>query len=175
MSELSKRYAMGLYSLIENEKDFLTYKDEARLLLDLVRENPAWISTLDSSFLTRDEKHDMINTTLKSFHPYFRNFISLVTDNHRITDIEDILYDFITDINEKIGIKEGLLYSTYHLSDKEIKDVESSISKLEKGKVELKNLVDPTLIGGIKVVVGDKVYDGSVKNKLDSLKLSLLG
>ncbi|MCD8209661.1 MAG: F0F1 ATP synthase subunit delta [Coprobacillus sp.] len=175
MSELTKRYAYGLFDLIKNEGDFLDYKEEARILRTIFSDNPDFVETLNSRFLTNSEKHEIINSTLKDFHPYMVSFISLVVDNHRMTYIDDILYDFISAVNDKIGIKEGLLYSTYHLSEQELSEVEKSISKLEKGKVELRNVIDTSLIGGIKVLVGDKVYDGSIKNKLNSLKLSLLG
>ncbi len=174
MSELTKRYAIGLYSLIENEKDFLVYKDEAEALISIFSENEEYTHTLESAFLSKEEKIKLINETLKGFHPYMISFISVICDNHRIDYIEEILYDFISLINEKIGVKEGLIYSAEPLSSEEIRDVEESISKKEKRKVELKNVIDTTLIGGVKVLIGDKVYDGTIKNKLENLKLNLL-
>ncbi|MCD8204017.1 MAG: F0F1 ATP synthase subunit delta [Coprobacillus sp.] len=174
MSELTKRYAEGLYSLVQDEADFLSYKEEASMLINIFSENEDYVYTLNSAFLSKEEKVKLINETLKGFHPYMISFISVISDNHRINEVIDILYDFISLINEKIGVKEGLIYSSEPLSEEEIRQVEDSISKRERRKVELKNLIDTTLIGGVKVLIGDKVYDGTIKNKLENLKTTLL-
>ncbi len=174
MSELTKRYAVGLYSLIEDEPDFLSYKEEAQSLINILNENEDYLYTLDSAFLTKEEKVKLINETLKGFHPYMISFISVICDNHRISETVDILYEFISLVNDKIGIKEGLLYSAEPLSEEEIKEIEETVSKKEKRKVELKNVIDITLIGGVRVLIGDKVYDGTIKNKLENLKTTLL-
>ena len=62
----------------------------------------------------------------------------------------------------------------YNLFD-DIEKVQNSISESIGVKVELHNKVDPSLIGGIKVIIKDHVYDGSLKNKLSKLKNELLG
>ena len=55
-----------------------------------------------------------------------------------------------------------------------IKDIEDALTKRLSCQVELTNLLDSRLIGGIKVVIEDKVFDGSIKNKLERLKQSLI-
>ncbi len=174
MSELTKRYADGLFSLV-NESEYLDYKEEAKLLQSLVNDNPDYVTTLDSAFLSKEEKKNLVDTTLKDFHPYFRYFIQIITRNHRISEINDILQDFISLINERLGIKEGLVYSVSPLKEEEKQRIEQSVSKSEHEKVELVNLIDVSLIGGVKVLIGDKVYDGSLKNKLNNMKSQLLG
>ncbi|MCD8194845.1 MAG: ATP synthase F1 subunit delta [Coprobacillus sp.] len=174
MSELTKRYAEGLFVLVSKE-EYLDYKEEAKLLQSLINDNPDYISTLDSAFLSKKEKEDLIDKTLKDFHPYFRYFVQIICKNHRVTELNDILQDFISLINERLGIKEGLVYSVSPLSEEEKQRIERSVSKSEGEKVELVNLVDISLLGGVKVLIGDKVYDGSLKNKLNNLKSQLLG
>ena len=86
----------------------------------------------------------------------------------------DIFDGFNSLVNEYRGVKEGLVYSAMPLSEKEIDHISKSISEVEKMPIELKNKVDPTLIGGIKVVINDHVYDGSIKHQIEDMRLSLL-
>ncbi len=173
MSELTKRYAQGLFSLISKE-EYQEYKTQAKLLQTLFHDNPDFISLLDSAFIKRKDKEEIIKSTLKGFNEYLVSFTLVICSNHRIKEIHNILQDFISLINEEVGIKEGLVYSTYELSKDELTRIENSISKVEKRHVELINLIDVSLLGGVKVLIGDKVYDGTIKNKLNNMKNDLL-
>ncbi len=173
MSELTKRYALGLFSLISKE-EYEEYKQEAKLLQTLFHDNPDFTNLLDSAFIKKSEKEEIIKATLHGFNQYLVSFTMVISSNHRIKEIHNILQDFISLINEELGIKEGLVYSTYELSEDELTRIENSISKTENRHVELINLIDVSLLGGVKVLIGDKVYDGTIKNKLNNMKNDLL-
>ena len=98
------------------------------------------------------------------------SFIKVIIDNHRVNEIQTIFKEFHTMCNEHLGIEEGIVYSVIELSDEQIKEIEEAISKRKKVKVELQNIIDERLIGGIKVVVHDHVYDSSLLYKINSLK-----
>ena len=66
------------------------------------------------------------------------------------------------------------MYSIRELSDEEIKQIETSVSKKLDTNVELTNRISKDLISGIRVVVEDVVIDGSMKYKLDNLRSELL-
>ena len=72
-----------------------------------------------------------------------------------------------------LNIKEGIIYSTEKLSNEDIENVEKKFKEILSNDVELENQIDEKLIGGYKVVIEDKVFDGSIKNKLEFMKLSL--
>ena len=76
--------------------------------------------------------------------------------------------------NEHLGIEEGVIYSPYAISDQQIKDIEKAISQKENKKVTLTVTLDPSLVGGIKVQIKNRVYDGTIKNKVEMLKKELL-
>ena len=58
--------------------------------------------------------------------------------------------------------------------DKELSNITKTMSEIEKCPVELKVIVDSTLIGGIKVVINDHIYDGSIKHHIEEMKNTLL-
>ena len=76
--------------------------------------------------------------------------------------------------NDYFGIEEGILYTSYDISQESLKQVEQAIGKVENKLVKLNVVKDPTLIGGIKVEVNNRVFDGTIKNKVSLLKKELL-
>ena len=98
----------------------------------------------------------------------------MVTTNHRANLLIDIFDDFISLVNEERGVLEGLVYSTEKLTEKQLNKLNETISKVESRPTELKNIIDPSLIGGVKVVINDHIYDGSIKHNVEKMKLTLL-
>lgn len=76
--------------------------------------------------------------------------------------------------NEYFGIEEGILYASYDISEAEVKEVELALGKKENKTIHLRVIKDPSLIGGIKVEINNRVFDGSIKNKVALLKKELL-
>ena len=91
-----------------------------------------------------------------------------------MTNLFEIIKEYKELYNSALGIVEGIVFSTTILSDNQIKGIETAVSKKEGKKVLLTSKIDESLIGGIKVVIADHVYDGSIKNKIASLQSELL-
>ena len=73
-----------------------------------------------------------------------------------------------------MGILEGVVYVVNVLDTDTLNEIEKAVSQKEGKKVLLNQKLDTSLLGGIKVVIGDRVYDGSLKNKINSLQSELL-
>ena len=95
-------------------------------------------------------------------------------ENNRINLILEIFESFNSYCNQYRGVSEGLIYSTVKLEEKVISQIEEKVSKMENSKVELKNIIDPSLIGGVKIVIKDHIYDGSIKHNINMMKQDLL-
>lgn len=76
--------------------------------------------------------------------------------------------------NEEDGIVKGIVYSVRPLDEEEIRKITEFADKKFNRKTVLINKIDKTLISGIKLEVGDQVIDGSLKNRIDDLRSSLL-
>ena len=94
--------------------------------------------------------------------------------SRRIRYIDDIVKSYINLSNQYLGIEEGMIYTPYELTDQQIQDIEKAISQKENKKVTLKVSIDPSLLGGYKVNLGNVVYDNSIKLQLKNLKNNLL-
>ena len=129
---------------------------------------------LGSSFLPLKERQEILEKTLIGVDKSIIALIRVIMENNRTNYLLDILYAFNTYCNEYRGVSEGLVYSTLKLDQKIISQLEEKISKIEKHQVELKNMIDPTLIGGVKIVIHDRIYDGSIKHQLEMMKKDLM-
>ena len=174
MDSLALRYARALLSIAIDEKKVLEYKKAMNELEDYFSNNLEVDEYLKSYFVSDQEKYDVIDKISHHFALVnLSNFIKLLVKKHRFDNFRYIDKEFNKLANEDLNIHSGIIYSTFPLSKKEINSIEEAISLKEKRKIELTNKIDEKLIGGVKVCIADKVYDGSIKNKLENLKSQL--
>ena len=174
MKEITSRYAEALYSLKRDSNTLLDTQKEVKELKKVFVENPDFVILLDSSYKSLEEKEQIIDSTLVGVDTEIKNLIKIVVQNHRSRFLVEIFDVFNSLVNEYRGVTEGLVYSTEKLSEAQLKKLNETISSIEKRPTELKNIIDPSLIGGVKVVINDHIYDGSVKHHIEDLRLSLL-
>ena len=174
MNEITSRYATALYSLKLDSQQLLESQKEVRELKNIFLENPDFIVILSSSYKSSEEKVEIIDKTLVGVDDEIKSWIKIIAQNHRASQLVDIFDGFISLVNEYRGVKEGLVYSTEKLSEAQLTKLNKKISEVENIPVDLKNIIDPSLIGGVKVVINDHIYDGSIKHHIEDMKISLL-
>ena len=174
MESVASRYGLALYSLAMDKNKILEWQKEVKELTSVLKENTDFIMVLGSSFITLKERLEMVDKSFVGVDEEIIALIKVVMENNRMHMILDIFESFNSYCNEYRGVCEGLVYSTLKLDQKVINQIEEKISKIEHHKVELKNVIDPTLIGGVRVVIHDRIYDGSIKHHLEMMKKDLL-
>ncbi len=174
MEEVASRYGMALFSLALDLNKVEAFQDEVKQWNEIFNENREIYEVLSSSFLSKKERKDIFVKMTPGMSQEIQNFVLIIIDNNRIHQLEDIFYAFNSFCNEEKGIKEGIIYSVVPLKKDVLNSINEKISKLEKQKVELRNVIDKSLIGGIKVVVCDHVYDDSLKFHVEEMRRNLL-
>ena len=174
MTEIASRYGLALYSIAEDRKQIEELQQEAKELRKVLFENRDFIVLLGNSFLSFEERESIIDKTIKAFDKDIVSLIKVLVKNNRANQIIDALDAFNSYCNHARGVDEGLVYSVVPLDEQTLEKLQKKISQLEKVEVELINKIDPSLIGGLKVVIKGHIYDGSIKNKLENMKIDLL-
>ena len=174
METVSSRYGLALYSLALEEKKVEALQKEVKEIKSIFKENTDFIMILGSSFLSLKERQEILEKTLVKVDERIISLIEVVMENNRTSVLMDIFDSFNSYCNEYLGVSEGKIISAFKLEQTVIKQIEEKISKIEKQKVELKNEIDPSLIGGVKVVIHDHIYDGSIKHQIETMKIDLL-
>ena len=174
MESVSSRYGLALYSLAVDNNKVIEWQEEVKELKSILLENTDFIMILGSSFLSLKEREEILDKSLIGVDKNIIALIHVVMENNRSHELIDILDSFNSYCNEYRGVSEGLIYSTLKLDKTVIDQIEQKISKIEHNKVELKNVIDPSLIGGVKIVIHDRIYDGSIKHHMENMKKDLL-
>lgn len=175
MNEIVIHYAEALLSLAREENKLSLYQEEVKELRKIIKDNPDFITLIDSKFLTQSERKEELDNILKGFDQDIVNFLKVIISHNRVDYLLDILQAFNSLCNEDRGIVEGLIYSAFPLSESTLKEITTKISKVEGREIELIPRIDPSLIGGVKVTINSHVYDGSIKNQLEKMQIDLLG
>ena len=175
MNQIAQTYAEALFSLGLEEKKLTKLQDEGKALSEIIHDNEDFLLLFDSRFMSREERQDIASKILKDFDEDIVNFVKVLITNNRTNYIKDVLEAFNSLCNEYKGVKEGLIYSAFPLDKETINKIKNKISQIEGMDVELISRIDPSLIGGVKVVINSHVYDGSIKNQLEKMQIDLLG
>lgn len=175
MNQLAKRYAKALFDLALEENLLSTFQPQIKRICELYKENEELREFILSQGVPSIAKKDFFNKLLKdNAHIYVIHFLCLLVDKKRERNIEAVCEEFNSLCNDYFKVLEGVVYSTKLLSKDQMNDIEKSIQTKLNKKVELVNKLDPSLIGGLKVVVGDSVFDNSLQRKMEALKNELL-
>ena len=175
MNQIAQTYAEALFSLGLEEKKLAKLQDEGKALSEIIHDNEDFLLLIDSRFMSREERQDIASKILKDFDEDIVSFVKVLIANNRTNYIKDVLEAFNSLCNEYKGVKEGLIYSAFPLNKETINKIKNKISQIEGMDVELISRIDPSLIGGVKVVINSHVYDGSIKNQLEKMQIDLLG
>ncbi|MEY4564179.1 MAG: hypothetical protein RLZZ618_3456 [Pseudomonadota bacterium] len=117
---------------------------------------------------------DLIASVLKApLGAAANNLLQTVIDNDRLAALPEIAAQFQALVNANSGVSDAVIYSAYPIESSQLGDVVATIEKRFGRKLNARVVVEPELIGGIRVVVGDEVLDTSVKARLEQMKVAL--
>ena len=173
MLEIAQNYANALLSIAIEDNKVIDYQTEVKELSKIIKDNPDFLMLIDSRFLSVEERKEEAEKVLKGFSTDVINFIKIIVEHNRVNYLEDILQAFNTLCNESRDIVEGLIYTAFPLKEEILLKIKNKISQIEHRDVDLIVRIDPSLIGGVKVVINSHVYDGSIKNQLEKMQIDL--
>lgn len=173
ISEISKRYAYATFSLFK-EEELLDMQKITKQLIKLFKDDKSRIDLFDNRFIEKSERVSLVDKTFVDLDVRLKNLIKVVINNNRAKYLIEIFEAINSLINQHFGVLEGYIFSAFPLDEKQIKNVEEKISKLEGKKCSLSLIIDSTLIGGIKVSISSHVYDNTIKNRIEKMKIDLL-
>jgi F-type H+-transporting ATPase subunit delta len=101
------------------------------------------------------------------------NLLALAMRRNRLASMAQVAHEFKRLYNKRAGIVEASATSALALDASEIAALTARLEKMTGGKIELATAVDPSILGGLQVRIGDTLYDGSVRGRLERLRARL--
>jgi F-type H+-transporting ATPase subunit delta len=174
-SMVAKRYALALFQIAKETQALGVIEEELRVVKEVVQYNPELKNILNSSKLSIEEKKEIIKSSFATVNVNVLNTMLILIDRHREDQVVDVANEFLELANDEMGIAEAQVYSTRELTDEEREAISSVFAaKVGKKSLKIENIVDSNLLGGIRLRIGNRIYDGSLRGKLDRLERKLL-
>lgn len=170
LNEIINDWSFALFDLSKSSNKLIEITNESATIIKVLKQNKEYLKILNSFDIKEEKKYKLIDDAFSSYHPYIVNTIKLATKKHVVKYIDIIFHRFVELSNEKLNIKYGHIYSVKPLTEIEIKKLEQKLSLDLKSNITLENIIDPSLIGGVKIKVDEYLIDNSVLGKLNKIK-----
>ncbi len=142
--------------------------------LAVIAGNPQLQQFSENPNATAQQVFDVIAGVAKApLNDAAKNFLRTVIDNGRLSVLPEIAAQFRTLKNAQSGSSDAVVYSAFAIDGAALADVKATLEKRFGRKLNVSVELQPELIGGIRVVVGDEVLDTSVKARLEQMKVAL--
>ncbi len=170
-TQVASRYAKSLIDLAQEQNVLEPVKTDMEFFLRTLRENPTLKAVLVNPILGPDKKGAILLQLFgHRLHPMIMSFFKIVVRKGRSAVLFVTAKEFINEYNIRQNIVKATVTSASALSDENRRQVEEVIKQATKGEIILTAKVDPSLIGGFVLKVGDKQFDTSISNQLNNLK-----
>src|SRR5690625_2302928 len=173
MSEavVAKRYADALFQLASEKNSVDALLSELDVVKEVFQNNKQFIDFLSHPRINNDEKMKLIDEAFKESDKNVIHTLKILIERNRINIITSIVDAFVEQYNETNEIAAATVYSVRALSDEEKAQIEASLkAQLNKQQVTITEKIDPSLLGGVRIRVGNTIYDGSISGKLNRIK-----
>ncbi|PRD47266.1 F0F1 ATP synthase subunit delta [Sphingobacterium haloxyli] len=168
---VASRYAKSLLDLAQEQGQLDAVKEDMESVISVLKSNSELLAVLKNPIIKGDKKRAIlaaifdgkINSTILSF-------FYLLVNKGRAAILLDIAQEFVREYNEAKGIVNASVTSATALSEVNLAALQEIIAAEINATVILKNVVDPSLIGGFTVRVGDRQVDSSIAGKLSKLE-----
>jgi F-type H+-transporting ATPase subunit delta len=170
VEEIADVYARALFEVAE-ERDLLDpIHDELTQFSDALSENRQLQTFFFSPYFSTEEKKAGLKKAVTGADPAFMNFLEALIERHRMPAIFRIkarYQDMWEDARDLLPVE---LTSAIELDSATVASIGDRVGEQTKRTVELKSTVDPDILGGIVLRVGNVILDASIRNRLEQLR-----
>lgn len=173
MSLAVRRYANALLEVCAEENCLEEAYSQYRALYEQLKTDRDFERLLLENILSSEEKKELIEKTLPDGNPYLKGFLETLADRGRIEEMEDMFLSFEEGYKEKNNILEAKAVTAVEMTEEQIENVKKALGEKYGKTIVLKTSVDPSILGGMVLYIGNTMLDASVKAKFEDLKKQL--
>lgn len=170
------RYAGALFDLAKEQNLLEPVEKDLKTLADTLAANPELGLILGNRQIGSDKKFQLLTGLFgKEFQELTLNFLGVVLEKRREEYLEEIVFSFQRELDEYRGIVEAEVRTAVELPEEGQKALAERLTKTIGKQVRLNFRVEPDLLAGAVLKIGDKVIDGSIATRLKNLQAELSG
>ncbi|MCY9660444.1 F0F1 ATP synthase subunit delta [Paenibacillus chondroitinus] len=172
---VAKRYARALFEVAKDKGIISQVEEELKSVASAIRDNADLQKFLNHPNIGNTVKTDLLKQIFegKVSEPVWNTLLVLI-DKGRQAILSVLVVDYVKIANEALGQASATIYSAFTLTEAQQAEIASHFSKVTGKTIRVATVVEPKLLGGIQVRIGDRLYDGSLAGKLDRLSKALV-
>ncbi len=173
---VAKRYAAALFEVVRERNALDQVEKELVSVKSVIQENDQLLTILNHPKISIDDKKALLsklfgNHVSEAVH----NTLLLMVDRKRETMIPNLVEQYTKLANEERGVADATVYSVRILTEEEQQSISKTFAeRISVKELRVENVIDQDLVGGIKVKIGNRIFDGSVSGKLNRIQRQLV-
>ena len=172
---VARRYAQAFFTIAQENNLVDKLEAELKIVVDAINDSVELKKVMDHQLVSPVEKKAIIDKVFsQEISETAINFLDVVIDKYRATYIMAVYDEFVLYANESRNMADAQVKAAVELTDADLENLKANLAAATGKTIRLQPQVDPGLIGGVMVRIGDKVIDGSIAAKLERLKENLL-
>lgn len=167
------RYAKALYETAVKEGRIEEVEQELRALALAFNEDKDVQKFISTPNISETVKWEVLEGVLDGkLSKTVVSLVKLLLERGRIDILPELLNSYVKITGDALGLADATVYTTYLLSEEEKATVAKEFGAMVNKKIRVLNVIDKDLLGGMKIRIGDSLYDGSLAGKLERLEKS---
>ena len=170
MEEIAAVYARSLFEVAQEQNKLDTIREQLGVFADALSDNRELQVFFFSPYFSTTEKEDGHDRAVSDAEPILVNFLKLLIENHRtpvIFRVRRVVDELWQEENKLLPVQ---VTSAVELDQVTVRQIGDRIAEQTGRKVELSASVEPDILGGLVVRVGNSILDASIRNRLEQLR-----
>ena len=170
MEEIATVYARSLFEVAKESDKLDEVREQLGSLADAIADQHELQVFFFSPYFSPDEKKDGLRKAVSDADPIVLNFIDLLIEKHRMPAIMRIRQNYDGMWEQENDVLPVTVTSAVELDEETVRHIGDRIGEQTGRTVELSSKVEPDLLGGIVVRVGNSIIDASIRSRLEQLR-----
>jgi F-type H+-transporting ATPase subunit delta len=168
----ARRYAEAAFEIADAEGNVEAWLAQLERLAAALADEQV-VRRLANPQVPFGERQHALMSAAAEAPPEVANLVALLMRRRRLDQLPAIAHEFRRLYNRREGIVEAIVTSAGALDAVEIAEISGRLQRIAGGRIEIEQKVDPGLLGGVQVRLGDRLIDGSVRGRLERLRATL--
>jgi len=170
VEEIAEVYARALFEVASDQDALDELREQLGQFADALGDSRDLMQFFFSPYFSTEEKKDALGRAIEGAHPAFMNFLEALVERHRMPAIFRIRERFDRMWEEEHKLLPVEVTSAVSLDDEIVRSIGDQVGEQTGRKVELSSRVDPDILGGIVLRVGNFILDASITGRLEQLR-----
>ncbi len=174
MTEFGREYGEGLYALCAEEKLDQTVLEEVRAIRKAFRENEAFPRLLGNMSMSKEERVRIVDEAFKGqIHEYTLNFLKILVERGAIHAFDECAAAYQESYYRDHQVAVAEVTTATALSGEQKNRLREKLKKLTGKEIVVKEIIDPSVLGGVLLQMDGKRYDNTVRHRLAAIKQTM--